>query len=32
MKTKIKYKSFNTDKTTEELQYNLLQKRETFQI
>jgi hypothetical protein len=30
METKIEYKSFNTDKTIEELKYNLLQQRETF--
>ena len=30
MKTKNEYKSFNTDKSIEELKYNLLQQRETF--
>jgi hypothetical protein len=30
METKIAYKSFNTNKTTEELQYNILQEREIF--
>jgi len=30
MKTKIEYKSFNNNKAIEELQYNLLQKRETL--
>jgi hypothetical protein len=30
METKIEYKSFNSDKAIEKLQYNLLQKRETL--
>jgi CII-binding regulator of phage lambda lysogenization HflD len=30
MKPKTEYKSFNTDKTIEELKYNLLQQRERF--